>query len=87
MSHRKKVLKKLIRAKFLFVIFVLEVAGRCVHPGVPIGGRLSGSRFEVGSTVTFSCDRNRVLVGEAVQECLYFFEWSGKDGLPRCVGN
>ncbi|CAK8674431.1 unnamed protein product [Clavelina lepadiformis] len=63
---------------------------RCVHPGVPVNGRviarfsLSARDMEIGDTVRFQCDDGYSMVGEAVQECLYFLQWSG-NGAPLCV--
>ena len=60
---------------------------RCSHPGIPINGNLQNAtrNFPIGSIVEFDCDEGYVMIGERIQECLYFLEWSGR-GAPDCVG-
>ncbi|CAK8674430.1 unnamed protein product [Clavelina lepadiformis] len=63
---------------------------RCIHPGIPVNGRIIGrSRLaprdlEVGDTVIFECNPGYSMVGERVQECLEFLQWTG-NGAPLCV--
>ena len=72
--------------------FCLEANNNlCVHPGIPIGGRLIASRrllregFTVGSTVRFECPNNLVLVGNDTVECTRIRLWSERE-TPVCVG-
>lgn len=60
----------------------------CRDPGIPENGMRSGSRFHVGSELTFSCEPGFVLRGSTVLTCRYGNEddprWDAD--VPRCVG-
>ncbi len=61
----------------------------CPDPGIPTNGIRIGSRFSVGSTVSFGCSSGYALRGgSGVLTCRYgewnVVEWDGD--RPQCVG-
>ncbi|XP_020377057.1 complement factor B-like [Rhincodon typus] len=54
----------------------------CPHPGIPAGGRKSGSTYVIGSKVEYACNDGLVLVGSNIRQCLESREWSGRE--PSC---
>ena len=80
-------LKKMFKFLLNFVLLSEDNLTRCFHPGIPIHGNLRNvtQNFRIGSVVEFECDEGYVLVGDMIQECMYFLEWSGK-GAPDCIG-
>ncbi|CAL8343280.1 unnamed protein product [Arctogadus glacialis] len=54
----------------------------CNDPGVPPGALRSGSRFQVGDTLTYRCQAGLDLLGSSQRVCLLSREWSGS--APRC---
>uniref|UniRef100_UPI00398E61C5 complement factor B-like isoform X2 n=1 Tax=Pristiophorus japonicus TaxID=55135 RepID=UPI00398E61C5 len=54
----------------------------CPHPGIPAGGRKSGTNYWIGDKVDYSCSGGLVLVGSAQRECEESTEWTGSE--PNC---
>ncbi|XP_067093259.1 CUB and sushi domain-containing protein 3-like [Osmerus mordax] len=57
----------------------------CGHPGCPPYGVLYGDRFTFGSTVQYTCEGDRELIGEASLTCQLNRHWSAP--LPHCSGD
>nr|BAB63203.1 complement factor B [Triakis scyllium] len=54
----------------------------CPHPGIPPGGRKSGTSYGIGDKVEYACNGGLVLVGSSKRECLESKEWTGSE--PNC---
>ena len=63
----------------------------CGSPGSPEGGRVIlpgppddglSKVYDVGTVVRYDCDKNRVIFGARVRECLQSGSWS--DSIPIC---
>ena len=72
--------------KFVFYLRLvyLDVVDACNDPGVPAGALRSGSRFQVGDTLTYRCQAGLDLLGSSQRVCLLSREWTGS--APRCQG-
>ncbi|XP_075238047.1 hig-anchoring scaffold protein isoform X3 [Lycorma delicatula] len=57
----------------------------CSYPGTAISGRMSSVKFyyQIGETVTFTCDEGLVMQGAAMLRCLRNGKWS--NAIPTCV--
>ncbi|XP_039298453.1 sushi, von Willebrand factor type A, EGF and pentraxin domain-containing protein 1 isoform X2 [Nilaparvata lugens] len=57
----------------------------CSYPGTAISGRMSSVKFyyQIGETVTFTCDNGLVMQGAAMLRCLRNGKWSNT--IPTCV--
>lgn len=53
----------------------------CADPGTPSGGKRIGNEFNVGSSVTFSCDPGLALIGSKERYCRLDGLWSGHDTM------
>eukprot|EP00794_Sanderia_malayensis_P016092 gene16092-17713_t len=62
---------------------VFKTAVTCPTLNAPINGRLSTPAVELGTRVSFHCDKNYQLQGEAVLECTSEGSWS--HDTPTCV--
>ncbi|XP_078271761.1 complement C2-like, partial [Rhinoraja longicauda] len=54
----------------------------CPHPGIPAGGSKSGTNYNIGYKVRYSCNDGLVLLGSSTRECERLGEWSGR--MPTC---
>ncbi|XP_069491107.1 complement C2-like [Ambystoma mexicanum] len=57
-------------------------ASHCPNPGVPIGARKTGTRYQIDDKVMYKCDRELDLVGSQERVCQESGEWSGIE--PSC---
>lgn len=72
---------------FQFLSILKSVTGvqACSYPGTAISGRMSSVKFyyQIGETVTFTCDEGLVMQGAAMLRCLRNGKWS--NAIPTCV--
>ncbi|KAM9323891.1 complement C2-like [Gastrophryne carolinensis] len=70
-------------------------AGHCADPGVPLGALKTGNRYDIGESVSYTCDRDLILMGSAKRTCQENRRWSGTEvncqttysfDLPEDVG-
>ncbi|XP_038672831.1 complement factor B-like isoform X1 [Scyliorhinus canicula] len=54
----------------------------CLNPGIPAGGRKSGTNYWIGDKVEYSCNNGLVLMGSQQRECLESKGWTGRE--PSC---
>ncbi|XP_078062429.1 complement C2-like [Mustelus asterias] len=54
----------------------------CPHPGIPPGGRKSGTSYGIGDKVEYACNGGLALVGSSKRECLESKVWTGSE--PNC---
>ncbi|XP_044162510.1 complement C2-like isoform X1 [Bufo gargarizans] len=53
--------------------------GHCPDPGLPPGAMKTGVRYDVGSSVSYRCDSNLILIGSSKRTCLESRRWSGTE--------
>lgn len=58
------------------------LAGHCLNPGIPIGGRKEGSQYRIEYRVSYTCDRGLILFGSSERICQESGSWSGSE--PEC---
>ncbi|KAM4694506.1 CUB and sushi domain-containing protein 1 [Discoglossus pictus] len=54
----------------------------CLDPGIPVNGHRHGSYFDIGSSVTFSCDPGYILSDDEPLVCESNHQWNHP--LPSC---
>ena len=59
----------------------------CSYPGTTISGRMSAVKFyyNIGETITFTCDEGLELRGAPMLRCLRNGKWS--NAIPTCVNS
>ncbi|XP_062602399.1 collagen alpha-1(XXI) chain-like [Saccostrea cucullata] len=62
-----------------------EVITTCDYPGTPNNGKLHGSDFSQGESVTYSCETGYKLDGNQKRTCQSGKVWSGS--LPSCISD
>lgn len=67
---------------FVGVHCEIKTAPSCPTPEAPLHGGVIGTEFEVGKTVTYSCDPGFALVGQSSRTCTSEETWSGH--VPVC---
>ena len=81
--------KELPTLWFIFIpIYHVYADPGCSNPGIPYGGRKTGSRYGANDQVGFTCNEGYTLIGSSERTCLCdegdTCEWDGEQ--PICRG-